>query len=393
MLLSVNAREAWRSLKASKQRTILALLGVIIGIGSVMAMLSVGETVKAKALSEFRQMGTDIISVRKGYTPESTGSSGLNVDDFDQLARFSRNIRETSPEVSTWGKIRAGQAEVDTSIKGVRPVFLGINKLHMASGRFLTSFDDDRSFCVLGDKTYQRLISEGARPPIDEVTLRGLPFQVLGVLGPAELGFRSEEVDSAAFIPLGLADRMGGFEGASRVTVRLWPESDHDAASAEISQLWNKLNQGTSALEIDSPKQLLEQMAKQMRLYTLLLAAVASISLVVGGVGIMNMMLVSVTERRREIGIRRALGAQRADITSQFLVESVILSLVGGIIGIALGVGACFAVSEFNDWTPVVPMDAMGLCLAVAMAVGLFFGYYPARKASHLDVIVALKAE
>ena len=393
MLLSVNAREAWRSLKASKQRTILALLGVIIGIGSVMAMLSMGETIKAKALAEFRQMGTDIISVRKGYTPESTGGSGLNVDDFDQLAKFSRNIRETSPEVSTWGKIRAGQAEVDSSIKGVRPVFLHINKLKMASGRFLTVFDEDRSFCVLGGKTYERLIREGARPPISEVTLRGLPFQVLGVLEPAQLGFRSEEVDSAVFMPMGLADRMGGFEGASRITVRLWPTSDHDVASAEINKLWNKLNQGNSVLEIDSPKQLLEQMAKQMRLYTLLLAAVASISLVVGGVGIMNMMLVSVTERRREIGIRRALGAQRGDITSQFLVESVILSLVGGVIGIALGVGACFAVSEFNGWDAVIPMDAMGLCLGVAMAVGLFFGYYPARKASHLDVIVALKAE
>lgn len=393
MLLSVNAREAWRSLKASKQRTILALLGVIIGIGSVMAMLSVGETVKAKALAEFRQMGTDIITVRKGYVPDSFGGGGLDVLDFDKVAKFSRNIREVSPEVSTWGKIRAGNAEADASIKGVRPVFKHIDKLHMARGRFLTHFDEERSFCVLGSKIQETLVREGARPPIDEVTLRGLPFQVLGVLDPAQLGFRSDEVDSAVFIPLGLADRMGGFQGASRITVRLWPESEHDVASAEINALWKKLTGGSSILEIDSPKQLLEQMAKQMRLYTLLLAAVASISLVVGGVGIMNMMLVSVTERRREIGIRRALGAQRADITSQFLVESVILSLVGGIIGIILGIGACFAVSKFNDWNPVIPLDAMGLCLAVAMAVGLFFGYYPARKASHLDVIVALKAE
>jgi putative ABC transport system permease protein len=150
---------------------------------------------------------------------------------------------------------------------------------------------------------------------------------------------------------------------------------------------------GPARLDIHSPRQLLEQIAGQMRLYTLLLAAVGSISLIVGGVGIMNMMLVSVTERRREIGIRRALGAQQRDIVSQFLVESMLLSLVGGAVGVGLGTAASLVIARLQDWEPLVLPSAMALCLGVSLAVGLFFGYYPARKAAGVDVIVALKAD
>ena len=397
MLLSVNSKEAVRSLLASKQRTILALIGIIIGIGSVMAMLSVGETVKAQSLAQFQLMGTDVISVSEGYIPSEEGRPTAQVvlrpEHFDRAVKYGKYIRRISPEASLWGKLRAGKAEVSGSFLGVRPVFKEVNRLDLHQGRFLAPFDGGKFYAVLGAKAAEELLAKGAKPPIEEVTLEGRPFKVIGRLAPANLGFNSDEVDRGVFIPLDLALRRTQNNGLTKITVQLWPWADHDKASAEIQDLVSRFAGRPTPLSIQSPRQLLEQMAEQMRLFTLLLAAVGSISLVVGGVGIMNMMLVSVTERRREIGIRRALGAQRGDIVSQFLVESVVLSLTGGLIGVGLGVAASLVSAHVQNMESVVPGGALLLCLGVALAVGLFFGYYPARKAANLDVIVALKAE
>jgi putative ABC transport system permease protein len=200
-------------------------------------------------------------------------------------------------------------------------------------------------------------------------------------------------VDDTVLIPLDMARRYAQEPGLNQATVQLWPDTDHDLASAEITNLLDQFKGLPFNLHINSPRQLLEQVSRQMRLYTMLLAAVGSISLIVGGVGIMNMMLVSVTERRREIGIRRAMGAQRKDIVSQFLVESMLLSLAGGIIGVGLGVGVGLIAASVKGWQPVWVPGAIFLCLGVSLTVGLFFGYYPARKAAGVDVIVALRAD
>ena len=394
MLLAVNSTEAWRSLYASKQRTLLALLGVIIGIGSVMAMLSIGETVKNQALNQFKLMGTDILTVTPGFGGgDQVKVKPLLASQFDLIAKYSRYIREVSPEVDAWGDVISGQAKISPGVKGVRPVFQDVNRLKMARGRFFTRFDRQKAYVVLGNLAARELIEKGAKPPLNEVILGGMPYEVIGRLAPADLGFRSDEVDRSVFLPLEMAARLSSSEGLSKVVVRLKPNASHREATKQIEYMAGLLMGEGSPLMVDSPKKLLEQMDKQMQLYTLLLAAVASISLVVGGVGIMNMMLVSVTERRREIGIRRAMGAKRGDITSQFLVESVLLSLVGGLIGIGLGVAACFITADLNSWTPILPVKAMLLCLGVALGVGFFFGYYPARKAAKLDVIIALRSE
>ncbi len=394
-MLAVNTREALRSLTASKQRTLLALVGVIIGIGSVMAMLGVGETVKAEALRQFTQMGTDVITVRPGYSSEEQGGQRmvLTPGDFQRLARYGLSVRSVSPEVDTYGKVQAGAAEISGSVKGVWPVFARINRLQLMQGRFLTPFDKGRSFVVLGHGAFEKLAQRGAPRPIKEITIEGRPYQVVGVLDPAKLGYNSQAVDDSVMIYLDMAQRYARDPGISQATVRLWPEVDPGQASAEVKRLLARFKGKPVPIDIYSPRQLLEQIARQMRLYTMLLAAVGSISLIVGGVGIMNMMLVSVTERRREIGIRRALGAQRRDITSQFLVESMLLSLVGGLIGVGLGVGGSLITARVQHWQPVWVPGAMMLCLGVSLAVGLFFGYYPARKAAGVDVIVALKAD
>jgi putative ABC transport system permease protein len=394
-MLAVNAREAVRSLAASKQRTLLALLGVIIGIGSVMAMLGLGETVKAEALRQFSQMGTDVITVRPGFAREGEdmNSQILRPEDFALLARYARSVRSVSPEVDVFGKVRSGPSEIEGNIKGILPAFATINRLKMARGRFLTDYDRGSSFAVLGHGVFQKLILQGARQPVDEITIMGRPFEVIGVLAPAELGLNSQMVNDAVLIPLDMAQRFASDRGVNQAVVQLWPDVDHGLASAEIERLLSQFKGTHLNVNISSPRQLLEQVSRQMRLYTMLLAAVGSISLIVGGVGIMNMMLVSVTERRREIGIRRAMGAQRKDIVSQFLVESMLLSLAGGIIGVGLGVAVNLIAASVQDWRPAWAPGSMLLCLGVSLAVGLFFGYYPARKAAGVDVIVALRAD
>jgi putative ABC transport system permease protein len=394
-MIAVNAREALRSLVASKQRTLLALIGVIIGIGSVMAMLGVGETVKAEALRQFNQMGTDVITLRPGFAPDEGASrpQALLAEDMALLARYSNTVRSISPEVEVYGKVRSGASELSGSVKGVWPSFSEINRLKMARGRFLTIYDSDSPFAVLGHGALQKLIQQGASEPIEEITIMGRPYSVIGVLSPAELGYNSNMVDDAVMIPLEMAQRYSQTPGLNQASVRLWPEVDHDLASMEIKSLIDQFKGAPMGLHISSPRQLLEQIASQMRLYTMLLAAVGSISLIVGGVGIMNMMLVSVTERRKEIGIRRAMGAQRKDIVSQFLVESMVLSLTGGIIGVGLGLATSLITASVKGWEFVWVPGAVLLCLSVSLAVGLFFGYYPARKAAGVDVIVALRSD
>jgi putative ABC transport system permease protein len=394
-MLAVNAREALRSLTASKQRTLLALIGVIIGIGSVMAMLGLGETVKAEALRQFNQMGTDVLTVRPGFgaADDRRQPQPLLPEDMTLLARYAQTVRSVSPEVEIYGKVRSGPAELSGNVKGVWPAFAEINRLKMTKGRFLTDYDRGSPFAVLGHSAFQKLIDQGARRPLNEITIMGRPYSVIGVLAPAELGYNSQTVDEAVLVPLDMAQRFSQEPGLNQASVRLWPNVDHDLASAEINNLLNQFKGESVNLHINSPRQLLEQISRQMRLYTMLLAAVGSISLIVGGVGIMNMMLVSVTERRREIGIRRAMGAQRKDIVSQFLVESMLLSLAGGIIGVALGQAVSLIAASVQGWQQLWVPGAILLCLGVSLAVGLFFGYYPARKAAGLDVIVALRAD
>lgn len=394
-MLAVNAREALRSLAASKQRTLLALIGVIIGIGSVMAMLGLGETVKGEAMRQFNQMGTDIITLRPGFSADGDTArpQALLAEDLALLSRYARSVRSVSPEVEVYEKVRSGPAELSGSVKGVWPAFAEMNRLKMARGRFLTTYDRDSPFAVLGQGAYQKLIQQGALEPLEEITIMGRPYGVIGVLAPAELGYNSNMVDDAVLISLDMAQRYSQSPGLNQAAVRLWPDIDHDLASTEIKNLLDQFKGMPFNLHINSPRQLLEQISRQMRLYTMLLAAVGSISLIVGGVGIMNMMLVSVTERRREIGIRRAMGAQRKDIVSQFLVESMVLSLTGGVIGVGLGVAVSLVTASVKGWQTVWVPGAIFLCLGVSLAVGLFFGYYPARKAAGVDVIVALRAD
>ena len=271
-------------------------------------------------------------------------------------------------------------------------MFADLYKLRLDEGRFISDLDGRRDWCVIGAQVAQAMRGAGARRVVGErIKIEGRPYTIVGVLRVSARGQRPFDPNRAAFVPISTAQRLFGQPEIRRIVARMRPGIHYTVAGREVKAYLQRRARGLR-VSVESARQLIEHMQKQAQLFTLLLGAVGSISLIVGGIGVMNVMLVSVTERRREIGIRRALGARRRDIQSQFLIEAVILSLVGGALGIGLGVGASWGICAYTGWTFQVSPTTMVLGVGVASGVGIFFGLYPAYQASRLDPIAALRA-
>jgi putative ABC transport system permease protein len=277
---------------------------------------------------------------------------------------------------------------------GVTASFKDINKIPVTGGRFISDLDAYSYFCVLGEKKAEKLRTTGMVDPIGKKIKVGQHiFMIIGTLGKVpEGGMRPYGINEGILIPITTATRI--VEGAEIVDIiaRTGPGVHHKKAEAEITRYFSTKIRGPR-MKVYSAEELIERMEKQMKLFTLLLGAVGSISLIVGGVGVMNVMLVSVTERKKEIGIRRALGAKRGDIQGQFLIESILLSILGGLFGIAIGIGSSYLIAHFSKWQFIVSYLAILLGFGVSSAVGVFFGFYPARQASRLDPITALRSD
>lgn len=399
MIIQANLNEAVRSLHSAKQRTLLALIGIVIGIASVIAMVTVGNIVQLEALRQFKELGTDILSVEKDFGSGDEGSRGaqavLRGADVAALVQDARSAQA----VSAYAQVSAGEATFRgrklerTNVLGVTESFLAMNKLTLQSGRFLSDLDEQARYVVLGADLAAEMQKNGVTQVVGEsIRLGDTRYTVVGVLAPvAQSGMRRFEPNVLVMLPLTTALRLPGSE-ISVINVRVRAGFSNAAAMREIQSIFQRRVRAP-AVRITSPEELIRQMEKQMQMFTLLLGTIGSISLVVGGVGVMNVMLVSVTERRREIGVRRALGARRADIRQQFLIESIILSLLGGVIGIVIGVGAARVISHFAHWQFEWSPLAVLLGFVVSSAVGVFFGFYPARQASQLDPIVALRSD
>ena len=404
MILASNLKEAALSLLSSKQRTILALIGIVIGIGSVIAMVSVGRIVQEESLRQFREMGTDILTIEKEFgaqgNPQGAPAArtypkvSLKLADILGLPARCPDIVMVAPQLRGGGEVfYRGKKLERASLLGVTASFMEINKLKMREGRFLSDLDEQGRYCVIGSKVASELHKQGAGRLIGERLRMGDNiFTIIGVTEEVpEGGMRRFEPNETIYIHITTGLRIFRDADISSVTARVRGGVSNKDAAAQVMAYFRALGKG-QAVKISSPEEIIAQMEKQMQMFTLLLGAIGSISLIVGGVGVMNVMLVSVTERRREIGIRRALGAKRGDIRSQFLIESVILSLIGGIFGILFGVGASWLIACFANWRFVISFGAILLGVGVSSAVGIFFGYYPARQASLLDPIVALKS-
>ncbi len=384
-----NVAEALASIREMGGRSVLALIGIAVGIAAVIAMVSTGEIVKEETLRQFRALGTDVLTLRRRFTDE-----GYTIAPADaaMLPAAVPSIAAVAPWTAETGAVRHRGRDVAVrgAMFGVTERFAALHRLTVAEGRFISDLDRGMSFCVIGHRVAQNIRADGTQQAIGEhVRFRDRLFTVVGVLGPGVGSVQSAPVDDAVLIPLSTARRLG--REIDMAIMRLTAGADPFAAVGEVLAYFEQVSPGLD-LDVTSARQLIEQMRRQAQMFTLLFTAVGSISLIVGGVGVMNVMLMSIAERRTEVGLRRAIGARRRDIMAQFLTESAVLCLFGGIAGIVLGTVAAWAISQYAGWSFFVSAIAAALGVGVSTAVGVFFGFYPARHAARLDPIVALQA-
>lgn len=383
--------EAMRSLYATRQRTMLALIGIIIGIGSVITLVSIGEIVGAEATKEFRQLGTDIINVQL-QTNNRTVLRKTSI--FKVMTNKLACVYITAPYIVSDTNIDLPDNE-SLSVLGVDQNFQYFTRFKLMAGRFISFLDDHRAFAVLGSEVAHFFnANRSAQDWLhQEIDIEGKIYIVIGILQPFQ-NLSSVHINSnySVFIPVNHLLKRSKNHHLNRFVIRTQPSSDPQLCSEQVS-LFFKRRLPNSTLKTITAEQLIEYMRNQAQLMTTLLTAIGSISLLVGGVGIMNIMLVSVSERKREIGIRRALGATRRDIRLQFLTESLVLSLLGGMLGVFLSFVATWYTAEYQAWEFFISWQAVVLGAGISIIIGVVFGFVPAHQAAMISPIQALRDE
>lgn len=396
-IFRANVREAVRSLATARQRTVLGILGIVIGIGSIIAMISAGLIAKSESLKQFEALGTDLVVIETLRSPSQRAAGGIPLSLAAKLAADLPNVALASPRLSTTKPFTfAGRPVGRGQVNGVMSSFADIVRLEVGEGRFVSDLDGRSFHCVVGAEIAEAMRRAGATRVIGaSIRLGKHRYTVVGVLNDTpERNALSLNIaaNRSVFVPVRNALRIFSDRRIRAIVAQSRPGVHHTVATERILSYFDRNTRGLK-LSVESATQLIGQMEKQMQLLTLLLGTIGSISLIVGGIGIMNIMIASVAERKKEIGLRRALGARRGDIQSQFLVESVILCLLGGVLGTVVGVGSTWAVCRFAEWEFVVSWLAIGLGIGVASAAGVFFGFQPAFQAARLNPITALYAE
>lgn len=395
---------ALEGLYANKMRSALTMLGVIIGVSAVITMLALATGAREKMMGQIRQMGTNVLIVmsgqsRRGAVMGGAGSvQSLTLEDAEVIARKCPSVARTAPEVSTGAQVKYRNKNTNTNILGTTPDFLSVRNYSVAEGEFFSERDVKslRKVAVIGTTTSKDLFDD-ISPVGKRIRIKGVEFTIVGrmaVKGAAGFG----DPDDQIIVPITTAmRRVFGLQYVRNISVEAKTMQSTDAATQEITELLRKRHRLASTAEDDfsirSQAEVMDMANQAAGVFTLLLGGIASVSLLVGGIGIMNIMLVSVTERTREIGIRMALGARRRDIQLQFLVEALVLSLLGGAIGILFGMLAAWIISSVSEWSATVSLVSILLAFGFAAMVGIFFGFYPARKASLLNPIDALRYE
>lgn len=402
-------KTALRSLLGNRTRSILTMLGIIIGVGAVITMVAIGRGAAQQVDSFVSGFGANLL-ILMSSPPNSTGARGaagsgftLTLEDCDAIANESFSIARVAPEVNSSGQVIYGNNNWNTSLLGTNPDILAIRAWDLAAGDCFTEADvkSASKVCVLGQTVAKELF--GYSDPIDSmIRIKSIPFRVVGVLKPKGANNWGQDQDDTILIPVTtvlkrLVRVANRNNTVRRVNIQAKDRDSLIAAENEITSILrqrHKLTEGVpDDFNIRNLTEAMENAANTANVMSMLLGAVASISLLVGGIGIMNIMLVSVSERTREIGIRMAVGARPSNVRVQFLTEAVVLSILGGSIGIAGGIGISKTITQIFSWPTVISMQSIIIAVGFSAIVGVFFGFWPAWKASNLDPIEALRTD
>lgn len=407
MNLLMIIRVAFRALQRNKMRAALTMLGIIIGVSAVVAMVSIGQGAQAAVAAQIDSIGTNLLFVSAGAQnvggvrsgTGDTGTNTLTVEDLEAIKREVPSVSMVTPTVNSRGQLVSGNMNWNTSIQGVSEQYPEVRKWMVQRGEFFTESDVRTAgrVLVIGQTIADSLFA-GGDPLGQTVRVQNLPFRVIGVMARKGQDQQGRDQDDIAFTPYTTVQKK--ILGSPRLQIAYVSAVSPDAtytAQQQITELLrqrHKLNANDpDDFTVRNMSDIAQAANETNNTMTLLLACIAGVSLLVGGIGIMNIMLVSVTERTREIGIRMAIGARSSAVKSQFLIESIVLSLMGGSIGILLGVGVSLAIPSMLGWPTLISTMAIVGSVIFSVAVGVFFGYYPARKAAALDPIDALRYE
>ncbi len=399
---------AFISLLKNKLRTLLTMLGIIIGVGSVIAMLAVGTGSKENIQKQISSLGTNVIIIfpgsrmQGGARTDAGSSQRLTLNDAHAIAEKCLSVAAASPVIQQRVQAVAGPLNAPTSVMGVYPDYMTIRNLALESGEIFSASDDRSAakVCLVGKTVVKNLFGENADGVGQTIRLNKTPFKIIGVLEPKGQNTFGQDQDDIVIAPFStVRKRMTAATqtGLQQILASALDENSVNQASDEITELLrqrHKIRPGDDDdFSVRTQAEFASVMGSTTQTMSILLAAIAGISLLVGGIGIMNIMLVSVTERTREIGIRRAIGARKNDVLLQFLIESVVISLLGGIIGILLGFSISMIVNKIFNWPVSVTPDSVLLSFLFSISIGIFFGWYPSRKAANLNPIEALRYE
>lgn len=402
MLITETVRIALSSIRSNLFRAALTMLGIIIGVGAVITMVALGTGAQRAIDEQMAALGGDILAVESSFwfsRGVARDQQTLTTDDAAALATGNRHIDEVVPEINGRFQVKYGNSNINTTVLGTTPNYLDVHGFQVAAGRMFTLGDDAarKRVAVLAADVPEMLETDPSGIIGRNISIRSIPFEVIGVLEEkGSFGWRNPDDD--VWIPLSTAQfRVTGNEYVERISVLVEEDSSVELAMLEIERVLRREHGILPGKDNDfamiNRKQFAESRQEATEVFTFLLAGIAGVSLVVGGIGIMNIMLVTVTERTREIGIRKALGATRGNILLQFLVESTTLCLLGGALGLLLGATTATLLNRLAGWQTVVTAESAMMAFGFSAAVGIVFGIWPARRASQLDPIDALRHE
>lgn len=397
---------ATKAIILNKTRTLLTMLGIIIGVASVIAMLAIGEGSKESIRTSISAMGSNMITIkagadtRGGVRQEASVMESLTLSDYEAIKAQSTLLSYSSPVVEGRGQVINGSSNWPSSIYGVNPEYLNIKVVGLQSGSMFTDAEVQiaSKVAVIGQTVVENVFPDGQDPVGQMIRFNNIPFKVIGVLEEKGENTFGQDQDDVVIAPYTTVQkRILAIDHLNQIMASAISEEEAPEAVLEVSNILREQHKLTDSNDDDftvrSMEELISTFSSTSEMLTILLVAVASISLLIGGIGIMNIMYVSVKERTKEIGLRMAVGGKGSDILMQFLIEAILISITGGVLGVLLGLGATVFIEKFLNWPTSVALYSIVVSFAVCAVTGIFFGWYPARKASALDPITALRYE